>query len=143
MQTSVERSVANCAGATDEAAGTGEADSIGRTTWKPGADLKEEIMKRELQRGTSRTAKYWSAEVTRHSNALDLEPGVFRTGSPRRIATSLKASAESSKRRHGSPYQSAMSMLNFYLNRAGRKLPASQKRILERAKVELRRAFGR
>jgi hypothetical protein len=79
----------------------------------------------------------------RRSNALDLEPSVFRLRSPRQIARSLKRSAESSKRRKGTPYQSAMSMLNFYINRAGRNLSAMQKQVLQRAKGELRSAFGR
>jgi hypothetical protein len=87
--------------------------------------------------------RYWSGEVTRHSNALDLESGVFTNKSPRRIAASLKRSAESSHRRKGTPYQSAMSMLNFYINRAGTSLSARQRNILERAKPELRKAFGR
>jgi hypothetical protein len=85
----------------------------------------------------------WSAEVTRRSNALDLERGVFAQRSARRIAQSLKRSAERSRRRKSSPYRSAMSMLNFYVNRAGRSLTAARRRRLERAKVELRRAFGR
>ena len=85
----------------------------------------------------------WSAEVTKHSNALDLEHDVFRSKDPRKIARSLKHSAEQSKRRKGTPYQSAMSMLNFYINRAGKNLPQNQRRILERAKDELREAFGR
>jgi hypothetical protein len=79
----------------------------------------------------------------RRSNALDLEPSVFRLRSSRQIARSLKRSAESSKRRKGTPYQSAMSMLNFYINRAGRNLSATQKQVLQRAKGELRSAFGR
>ena len=87
--------------------------------------------------------RYWSGEVTRHSNALDLEEKVFTFRSPRRIAASLKHSAEVSKRRKGSPYQSAMSMLNFYLNRAGSGLSDKQKNVLERAKPELRKAFKR
>ncbi|HUL05173.1 MAG TPA: DUF3175 domain-containing protein [Candidatus Acidoferrum sp.] len=87
--------------------------------------------------------RYWSGEVTRASNALDLESSVFTLGSAQRIAASLKRSAERSKRRKASPYQSAMSMLTFYMNRAGKNLPARQRRILERAKQELRRAFGR
>ena len=85
----------------------------------------------------------WSAEVTKQSNALDLEHDVFRSKDPRKIARSLKHSAEQSKRRKGTPYQSAMSMLNFYINRAGKNLPPMQKRILERAKDELRGVFGR
>jgi hypothetical protein len=81
--------------------------------------------------------------VTRSSNVLDLEANVFRYRDPRRIAASLKRSADASKRRKGTPYQSAMSMLTFYANRAGRNLGAERRRILERAKVELRKLFGR
>ena len=86
---------------------------------------------------------YWSAEVTRRSNALDLEAGVFTGADPGRIAASLKHSAEVSTRRKGTPFQSAMSMLNFYINRAGTNLPESQRRTLERTKIELRKLFGR
>jgi uncharacterized protein DUF3175 len=84
-----------------------------------------------------------SGEVTRHSNALDLEAGVFKHRDPRAIALSLKRSAEASGRRRSSPYRSAMSMLTFYINRAGNDLPALQKRVLEQAKDELRKAFDR
>ena len=91
----------------------------------------------------SKTSKRWSAGVTRHSNALDLDPGVFKHGDPHQVALSLKRSAEASKRRKGTPYQSAMSMLTFYINRAGKDLPERQKHVLERAKGELRKAFGR
>jgi hypothetical protein len=86
---------------------------------------------------------YWSQHVTKTSNALDLESGVFSKSSPRAIARSLKRSAEQSTRRKAGAYQSAMSMLNFYINRAGRNLPAAQLRILNRAKTELRRLFHR
>ena len=86
-------------------------------------------------------SKYWSAEVTRHSNALDLEPKVFTQTNPHRIALSLKRSAERSHRRKAAPYQSAMSMLNFYLNRAGSGLSQGQKSVLIRAKGELRKVF--
>ena len=85
----------------------------------------------------------WSAKVTKHSNALDLDRDVFKGKDPRNIALSLKRSAQRSKRRKGTPYQSAMSMLNFYMNRAGKNLPKSQKRVLEHAKDELRDVFGR
>jgi hypothetical protein len=88
-------------------------------------------------RGESK--KYWSGEVTRRSNALDLERGVFTWDEPRRIARSLLLSAERSARRKGTPCQSAMSMLNFYINRAGKNLPARRRKILEQAKSELRR----
>ena len=85
--------------------------------------------------------KYWSAKVTKESNAMDLDPGVFTWKNPRRIALSLKRSAEQSTRRKAKPYQSAMSMLNFYINRAGKNLPASQRKILEEAKKELKKIF--
>jgi hypothetical protein len=85
----------------------------------------------------------WSAEVTRNSSALDLEAGVFAKNDPREIARSLKRSAEASARRKSGPFQSAMSMLSFYINRAGSSLSAKRRRILEKAKVELRREFGR
>jgi hypothetical protein len=85
----------------------------------------------------------WSREVTERSNALDLEPGVFTWRDPQRIARSLKRSAEQSTRRKADVYRSAMSMLTFYVNRAGRALDAKQRRILERAKDALRAAFGR
>ena len=85
----------------------------------------------------------WSARVTRESDALDLKKGVFSKKSPKAIARSLKRSAERSHRRKSDPYRSAMSMLTFYINRAGKNLPASRKNILKRAKGELRKAFGR
>ncbi|HXE41283.1 MAG TPA: DUF3175 domain-containing protein [Azonexus sp.] len=85
----------------------------------------------------------WSAYVAATSDALDLERGVFSRSDPRRIAQSLKKSAEASRRRKASPFQSAMSMLNFFINRAGRKLPDSRRRVLEQAKEELRALFGR
>jgi hypothetical protein len=87
--------------------------------------------------------KMWSAKVTKESNALDLEQGVFSKKSPHEIALSLKKSAETSDRRKSSPFQSAMSMLNFYINRAGRKLPQTQKAVLERAKKELRKIYSK
>ena len=83
----------------------------------------------------------WSAEVTRHSNALDLDDGVFKLGA-RPMALSLKRSAERSARRKSSPYRSAMSMLTFYENRAGRHLSAERRRTIARAKDELRALFG-
>lgn len=84
----------------------------------------------------------WSAAVTRNSNALDLQKDVF-TKSPKALARSLKRSAEHSRRRKSSPYRSAMSMLTFYLNRAGKNLSKTRRRKLEAAKDELRAAFGR
>lgn len=90
-----------------------------------------------------RHTKRWSAKVTKHSNALDLKNGVFQQHDPKEIAQSLKRSATHSRRRKGTPYQSAMSMLNFYINRAGHNLPEKQKEVLEKAKDELRVVFGR
>ena len=85
----------------------------------------------------------WSKEVSEHSDALDLEEGIFESDDPKKISASLKHSAESSKRRKSGPYQSAMSMLTFYENRAGKNLSAHKKKVLEDAKDELRRVFGR
>ncbi len=90
-----------------------------------------------------RRGKRWSAQVTRRSDALDLEDRVFAQRDPKKVARSLKRSAERSKRRKASPFQSAMSMLNFFINRAGRNLPTSRKKTLARAKDELRKLFGR
>ena len=92
---------------------------------------------------TTGDPKKWSQDVTRHSNALDLEAGVFTLDDPKQIAASLKRSAERSRRRKTDPFRSAMSMLNFYINRAGRKLPQAQRARLEAAKEELRELFGR
>jgi hypothetical protein len=89
------------------------------------------------------TTTRWSQRVAQTSNALDLEPGVFTWDDPRRIAASLKASAERSERRKAAPFRSAMSMLVFYINRAGRELPAERRACLEAAKDELRALFGR
>jgi hypothetical protein len=87
--------------------------------------------------------KRWSQNVTRHSNALDLDPGVFTFRDPKRIAASLKRSAERSSRRKADPFRSAMSMLVFYMNRAGKNLKEADRARLEKAKSELRKAFGR
>ncbi|MBU0470105.1 MAG: DUF3175 domain-containing protein [Nanoarchaeota archaeon] len=85
--------------------------------------------------------KNWSKRVTEKSNALDLEPGIFTGNNPKSIAKSLARSALESKRRKNTPYQSAMSMLNFYINRAGKNLNSQRRQILERAKKELRFLF--
>ena len=87
--------------------------------------------------------KKWSQRVTETSSALDLEAGVFAFEDPRRIARSLKRSAETSRRRKAEPFRSAMSMLTFYINRAGSQLPKDQRARLEQAKDELRALFGR
>lgn len=95
-------------------------------------------------RGARKTRpRRWSREVAKRSDALDLERGVFTSDDPRQIARSLKRSAERSTRRKAAPFQSAMSMLNLYINRAGRTLPAARRLVLERAKQELRALFGR
>jgi hypothetical protein len=100
-------------------------------------------------RGARRTAKRargrresWVRRVAETSNAMDLPPGIF-TRSPREIARGLKQSVLASRRTKGTKYQSAMSMLNLYINRTGKKLGARDRRRLEAAKDELRRAFGR
>lgn len=88
-------------------------------------------------------SKRWSHDVTMKSDALDLEPGVFTKSSPRAIAESLKRSAENSTRRKSDPYRSAMSMLTFYMNRAGKNLPREDRDRLEAAKGELRSLYGK
>ena len=93
--------------------------------------------------GKKTPAKKRSAGVTENSNALDLENNIFESTDPKKIAESLKQSAEKSKRKKTTPFQSAMSMLTFYINRAGKNLPDPQKNVLEKAKDELRKAFGR
>jgi hypothetical protein len=89
------------------------------------------------------TGKRWSARVTETSDALDLEPNVFTKDDPKEIALSLKRSAEESTRRKSDPYRSAMSMLTFFINRAGKNLSAARRNILERAKDELRALYHR
>ena len=109
-------------------------------TRKTAARKSKAARKTHPRRGSSRR---WSQRVTRESDALDLKKGVFAQPSAKKIAASLKRSAERSKRRKATPYQSAMSMLNFYINRAGKNLPKGRKQTLERAKDELREVFGR
>jgi hypothetical protein len=92
---------------------------------------------------TDRRERRWSQQVSRTSNALDLEPGLFAWDDPRRIALALQAAAETSRRRKSPPFRSAMSMLVFYLNRAGHSLPAHRRQVLEQAKDELRALYGR
>ena len=91
----------------------------------------------------AKTVRRWSQHVTDSSDALDLQRGIFADTDPKKIAASLKRSAENSERRKSSPYRSAMSMLTFYINRAGHQLPAAQHRRLEAAKDELRALFKR
>src|SRR5690348_2367408 len=97
----------------------------------------------KTRKTTSKSRKRWSQAVTAHSDALDLEEGVFTFDDPHRIAASLKRSAERRRRRKAAPFRSAMSMLSFYINRAGKGLPEAQRQRLEQAKDELRELFGR
>ncbi|MFN2461884.1 MAG: DUF3175 domain-containing protein [Candidatus Velthaea sp.] len=99
---------------------------------------------RSLARGNTvnmPTTRRWSQHVTETSDALDLTPGVFESDDPAKIAASLKRSAEHSGRRKSNPFRSAMSMLTFFINRAGKNLPAKRRKTLERAKDELRKQF--
>ncbi|HTB61479.1 MAG TPA: DUF3175 domain-containing protein [Polyangia bacterium] len=91
----------------------------------------------------AKSTRRWSQRVTETSDAMDLETGVFKKKSPRAIARSVKLSADRSTRRKSAPFRSAMSMLTFYLNRGGKNLPAAEKKILVRAKDELRKLYGR
>ncbi len=93
-------------------------------------------------RGRSRSRRYWSREVTERSDALDLQRGVFKLA-PREMARSLSRSAERSTRKKASPLRSAISMLTFYENRAGRNLPAARRKAIHQAKEELRKLYGR
>jgi hypothetical protein len=104
---------------------------------------KSATTRRPTARSSRAGARKWSSQVTAGSNALDLDRGVFTWKDPRRIAASLKRSAERSERRRATPFQSAMSMLTFFINRGGSGLDAEQRRVLERAKHELRKQFGR
>jgi hypothetical protein len=121
--------------------------SARKTARKPSRNTARKAAQKSAHRSAHQSARKpprrWSAAVTRHSDALDLEGGVFTLSDPKRIAGSLKRSALRSKRRKADPYRSALSMLTFYLNRAGKNLLAARRRTLARAKVELRRQFGR
>ena len=111
---------------------------------KTTARKKTSTRRSAAHKGTRRAApKRWSQRVTKESDALDLKRGVFKQTNPKKIAASLKRSAEHSARRKSGAYRSALSMLTFYINRAGKTLPKTQRARLERAKVELKRAFGR
>ena len=111
---------------------------------KTAARKKTSARRSTTRKSTKRTTpKRWSQRVTKESDALDLKRGVFKLTSARKIAASLKRSAEHSARRKAGAYRSALSMLTFYINRAGKTLPQTQRARLERAKVELKRAFGR
>ncbi|HEY4071559.1 MAG TPA: DUF3175 domain-containing protein [Herbaspirillum sp.] len=121
--------------------GNGRTRSGGRSRTAKGNTARR-VHARAHARNES-TVKKWSKHVTETSDAMDLEHDVFKTGDAEAIAASLKRSASKSHRRKGSPFQSAMSMLNFYTNRAGRNLSKSRKQTLQDAKKKLREAFGR
>ena len=109
-----------------------------------GARYAEAMAKRcSRSKRAKRSGKRWSARVMRESDALTLEGGVLTKSSPRKIAVSLKRSADASRRRKSNSYRSAMSMLTFFINRAGRGLSKSRKQELEQAKKELRALYGR
>jgi hypothetical protein len=114
-----------------------------KSTTRSKARTKARTKARGRRQGVARPTKRWSQKVTQESNALDLERGVFTLASPRAIALSLKRSALESRRRKAAPYRSALSMLTFYVNRAGRSLSAARRRTLERAKRELRAVFDK
>jgi hypothetical protein len=116
----------------------------GKTTRKKTARKASSARRRPAARkGTAKSSgKRWSQRVTQHSDALDLKRGVFTLTDPKKIAASLKRSAEHSSRRKAGAYRSALSMLTFYINRAGKTLPKTQRDRLQRAKTELRRQFG-
>ena len=123
--------MARKAAASKRRAGPKRKSSVG--TRKPGSS----------RRTATAGRRRWSQQVTEHSDALTLDRGVFTSKDPRRIAASLKRSAERSKRRKSDPFRSALSMLTFYINRAGKNLPAARKKTLMQAKAELRRQFGK
>jgi hypothetical protein len=91
----------------------------------------------------ARKSNKWSGEVTEHSDALDLKKDIFKSDDPKKIARSLERSAEDSQHRKASPFRAALSMLTFYINRAGQNLPIARRKKLEAAKIELRHAFGK
>jgi hypothetical protein len=111
--------------------------------WREQAMAERKTAARRKTSGRKTTTKRWSQRVTRESDALDLQRGVFKQTSAKKIAASLKRSAERSTRRKSGAYRSALSMLIFYINRAGKNLPKTERTRLERAKVELKQQFGR
>jgi len=119
------------------------AKAVSAKTKKTTSVRQRATTKRKATARKSTPKKKWSRRVMQTSDALDLESGVFQSKDPKKIARSLKRSAEKSKRKKGTPFQSAMSMLNFYINRAGKQLTAKEKQPLEKAKHELRVLFGR
>jgi len=121
---------------------TAQKSAAGKTSAKS-ANRKAATRSKSPARRKLAPSKRWSQRVTNESNALDLKRGVFTLRDPKKIAASLKRSAESSSRRKSGAYRSALSMLTFYINRAGKRLPKTQRSRLERAKDELKQQFGR
>lgn len=115
----------------------------GRRARQPASGRRKSLPSRRAPAAGRGSGRRWSQYVTEHSDALTLDRGVFTWSDPKRIAASLKRSAEQSRRRKADPFRSALSMLTFFINRAGRNLPAARKRTLMRAKDELRRQFGK
>ena len=109
------------------------------------SEAKKGAVKKSASKTTARKAasKKWSKKVTATSNAMDLEKDIFKSKDPKKIALSVKHSAEKSKRKKAGPFQSAMSIINFYENRAGDNLNAAQRKVLDDSKNELRKLFGR
>ena len=105
--------------------------------------MPRQLTARKSRASAASRGRKWSAKVTETSDAMPLEKDVFKSDSPKKIAASVKRSAERSHRRKSSPFRSAMSMLNFYINRAGKNLSASRRKVLEGAKNQLRRLFRR
>jgi hypothetical protein len=118
-------------------------NSVKRRKPRTHAGTRKRASNTTARKSKGTAPKKWSGAVSRHSDALDLEQSIFKSASAARIARSLKRSAESSRRRKAGPYQSAMSMLNFYVNRGGSNLSAARRRVLQQAKDELRKAFHR
>jgi Protein of unknown function (DUF3175) len=114
-----------------------------RTTPSRKSATRKTVRKSAAKTTARKAPKRWSQRVTKESDALDLRRGVFKLTDPKKIAASLKRSAEHSSRRKAGAYRSALSMLTFYINRAGKTLPKTQRSRLERAKTELKRQFGR
>jgi hypothetical protein len=112
---------------------------------KKSAPKKTSTAKRPAKKSApkKKIIRKWSAKVTETSDAMDLQEGVFKGNDPKKIAQSIKRSSSKSHRKKGTPYQSAMSMLTFYENRGGKNLSASKRKVLDKAKEELKKLFGR
>jgi len=121
------------------------AKKVAKKSAEKAASNKKGVKKPEQtkKRAKKSAPKKWSKKVTQTSNAMDLEKDVFKQKDPKAIAKSVKLSAEKSKRKKAGPFQSAMSMINFYENRAGKNLVTSQKKVLDKSKEELRKLYGK